>query len=294
MLKCVAEIGINHQGSIEIAKSLMNDAREVGIDFVKFQKRDIDSMSIEAFNAPHPVPANAFGPSYGLHKRALEFTAAQYAELIDYANAIGIGIGVSVYDVYSAREMAELQFDFYKIPSALNTNQALIESVVRHIRPNVGVHISFGMVNGAMFRHLVRQHARTCAESLTSDQYIVFYATTSNYTNEDVYLSDVKVLLDEVNDLKMPIGIGFSGHNGANTTLDHVALGLGARWFERHFTFDRSAKGTDHKISIMKNEYSQLRTELLGAVRQLSTYRNPYSIPASELGAAQKMRAKNE
>lgn len=114
--KVVAEIGCNHMGKMEIAKELMRLAKDCGATYAKFQKRcNKELLTEEQYNKPHPVPANAYGATYGAHREFLEFTKEQHMELHKYGKEIGIEWATSVWDVTSAREMIEIPCDFLKV-----------------------------------------------------------------------------------------------------------------------------------------------------------------------------------
>ena len=120
----IAEIGCNHKGQIEIAKELIKIAKIFcNVDAVKFQKRNnVELLTEEQYNAPHPNPQNSYGDTYGAHREYLEFNLAQNAELKKYCEEIGIVYSTSVWDLTSAKEIASLNPEFIKIPSACNNN----------------------------------------------------------------------------------------------------------------------------------------------------------------------------
>jgi hypothetical protein len=104
-------------GDTNLAKELMKLAKEAGATYAKFQKRcNKELLTEEQYNKPHPVPANAFGPTYGAHREFLEFTVDQHRELWNYGKEIGIEWATSVWDVTSAREMITIPCDFLKVP----------------------------------------------------------------------------------------------------------------------------------------------------------------------------------
>ena len=121
--KIVAEIGCNHMGQMEIAMELIDLAKKSGANYVKFQKRNNkELLSKKQYNQPHPVPENSYGDTYGSHREFLEFSIGQNKKLMDYCKSIGIIYSTSVWDVTSAKEMALLNPEFLKVPSACNNN----------------------------------------------------------------------------------------------------------------------------------------------------------------------------
>lgn len=242
--KVIAEIGCNHMGNFEIAKELIRLAKECGADYAKFQKRNPkELLSDHQYNAPHPEPWQSYGDTYGQHREFLEFSLQQHSELKSFADAIGIGYAVSVWDVTSAHEIISLQPDFIKVPSACNHNLALLQL----LRDNYSgdVHISVGMTTSKETEHIVDFFN----QSEKNTNRLVIYSCTSGYP---IQFNEICLL--EINKLYAQYGdrvqsIGFSGHH-LGIAADVAAYTLGARWIERHFTKDRTWKGTDHAASL--------------------------------------------
>ena len=242
--KVVAEIGCNHMGSIEIAKELITLAKDAGAGFVKFQKRNNkELLTSEQYNAPHPVPKNSYGNTYGEHREFLEFDVSQNKILKQYCDKIGIIYTISVWDVTSAREMISLNPEFLKVPSACNNNFDLLRVLRDDFKGQV--HLSIGMSAKKEVEEIVTFFEQT---NQAHDRLLI-YSCTSGYPvpAENVALLEINWLYDlygeRVNE------IGFSGHH-LGIALDISAYTLGARWIERHFTKNRSWKGTDHSASL--------------------------------------------
>ena len=109
--KIIAEIGCNHMGSVELAKELIDLAKDAGVHYVKFQKRNNrELLTDEQYNTPHPVPQNSYGQTYGAHREYLEFNLDQNNELKLYCDSINMVFSTSVWDVTSAKEMITLIF----------------------------------------------------------------------------------------------------------------------------------------------------------------------------------------
>lgn len=242
--KVIAEIGCNHMGDFEIAKELIRLAKECGADYAKFQKRNPkELLDDQQYNAPHPEPWQSYGATYGQHREFLEFTIDQHAQLKSYAESIGIGYSASVWDLTSAQEMIALQPDFIKVPSACNNNRDLLIL----LRDNYAgeIHVSIGMTTSEETEQIVSLfEANNSAKGR-----LVLYSCTSGYP---IKFSEVCLL--EINKLYAAYGnrvkeIGFSGHH-LGIAADIAAYTLGARWIERHFTKDRTWKGTDHAASL--------------------------------------------
>ena len=242
--KVVAEIGCNHKGDLEIAKEMIGIAATFAkCDCVKFQKRsNRELLSPEEYDAPHPVPANSYGDSYGAHRERLEFSLAQHAELQRCCAKFGIGYSSSVWDLTSAREIASLKPEFIKVPSACNLNFPMLEWLAKEYPGDL--HISLGMTSRRETERIV-----ALLEGLGAAGRTVLYACTSGYpiAAEEACMLEVRRLQEQFGG-KIKAA-GYSGHH-LGIALDMAAVTLGARWIERHFTLDRTWKGTDHAASL--------------------------------------------
>ena len=125
----IAEIGCNHQGSLEQAIKLIKSAKQSGANYAKFQKRDNKYLLGSQFDEQHPNPVNSFGESYGLHREYLEFSIDQHRELFDICLEQGIGYSTSVWEINSAKDFINLDrdLDYLKIPSACNEDLELLK-----------------------------------------------------------------------------------------------------------------------------------------------------------------------
>lgn len=252
----IAEIGCNHMGKMEIAKEMIETAASFcKVDAVKFQKRcNKELLTEEQYNAPHPNPENSYGKTYGEHREYLEFTKEQHQELQAYCREKGIEYSTSVWDMTSAKEMAELQPRFLKIPSACNNNYEMLTWLCENYQGEI--QISLGMTTHEEETEIVNlfeRHGR--------NQDLTIYSCTSGYP---VPMKDVCLL--EISRLKETYGnrvkrIGFSGHHNG-IAIDIAALTLGAEVFERHFTLDRTWKGTDHAASLEPDGMRRLKRNL--------------------------------
>ncbi len=251
-------------GQYEIAKELIQLSRDCKADYAKFQKRHSrELLTEEQYNAPHPVPHNAYGPTYGAHREYLELSQEQHADLKKYAESIGIGYSTSVWDVTSAREIIELQPNFIKVPSACNNNFTML-GLLRDTYEG-DIHVSSGMTTLDELETLVSFFE----ESGQARYRLVLYSCTSGYP---VPFQDVCLL--EINKLYERFGhrvkeIGFSGHH-LGVAIDIAAYTLGATWIERHFTKDRTWRGTDHAASLEVPGLQKLVRDLQATYTALS------------------------
>jgi sialic acid synthase len=240
----MAEIGCNHKGDMDIAKEMITTAALFcKVDYVKFQKRNNkELLPPSQYNAPHPNPINSYGETYGAHREALEFTVDQHRELMEWCDEMKIGYSTSVWDVTSAQEMSALRPEFLKVPSASNLHWEMLKVLADDFGGKI--HLSLGMTTQAEEEEIVSFfEKRDRAKDLT------LYACTSGYpvASEDVCLLEINRLQNKFG--STVDNIGFSGHH-LGIAIDMAAVTLGVNWIERHYTLDRTWKGTDHAASL--------------------------------------------
>lgn len=259
----IAEIGCNHKGEMEIAKELIKIAKIFcNVDAVKFQKRNnIELLTEEQYNAAHPNPANSYGDTYGAHREYLEFNLEQNAELKKYCEEIGIVYSTSVWDTTSAKEIASLNPEFIKIPSACNNNYEMLGWLCENYKGEI--HISTGMTTKNETDDLVQFFINK-----GRNKDLVLYNCTSGYpvAFEDVCLLDINLLIEKYSDKVKHIG--FSGHH-LGIAVDIAAYTLGANIIERHYTIDRTWKGTDHAASLEPMGLRKLTRDLAAVYKAL-------------------------
>ncbi len=265
--RVIAEIGCNHKGDMDIAKELINTAViYCKADIVKFQKRcNTELLTKEQYNAPHPNPANSYGETYGEHREFLEFTVEQHKELKEYCEQQGIVYSTSVWDLTSAKEIAGLNPELIKIPSACNNNTKMLQWLCDNYEGEI--HVSLGMTSREEEEKLL-----SIFEKTNREKDLVLYACTSGYPVpfKDVCLLEVKRIHEAYGNRVKEIG--FSGHH-LGIAVDVAAYTLGASIIERHYTLDRTWKGTDHAASLEPEGIRRLKRDLL-ATYEAMTYKN--------------------
>jgi len=272
----IAEIGCNHMGNIDIAKEMIETAATFcKVDAVKFQKRcNKELLTEEQYNAPHPNLANSYGKTYGEHREFLEFTKEQHKELQEYCNKCGIEYITSVWDLTSAKEIAALNPKFIKIPSASNNNFEMLSWLCENYKGEI--QISFGMTTHEEEKEIVELF-----ENCGRNQDLTIFCCTSGYPvpMQDVCLLEITRLREEYgNRVKR---IGFSGHHNG-IAIDVAALTLGAEVFERHYTLDRTWKGTDHAASLEPDGMRRLKRNLAQTYQAL-TYKSEEILPIEKV-----------
>lgn len=282
--KIIAEIGCNHKGEMEIAKELIKLAKDCGADVAKFQKRNNrELLTEEQYNAPHPNPYNSYGDTYGAHREFLEFNKEQHAELKTYCESIGIEYSTSVWDHISAAEIVALNPHLIKVPSACNNNFQLLKILRDEYKGEV--HVSFGMTTHEEEQKVVRFFE----ETNQAKNRLVVYACTSGYPVpfEDVSMLEiVRLIKDYGSRVK---DFGFSGHH-LGIAIDNAAYALGATWIERHFTKDRTWKGTDHAASLEPAGMQKLVRDIHATAKSL-TYKSAEILPIEQV---QRDKLKNK
>ncbi|MHA6247040.1 N-acetylneuraminate synthase family protein [Pontibacter sp. CAU 1760] len=279
----VAEIGCNHQGDFNTALELINLAKDCGASYAKFQKRHItELLSQKQYNMPHPNSYNAFGVTYGKHREYLEFSLEQHAKLKQHCENLEIGYSVSVWGETSAKEIIQLNPDYIKVPSACNNNLNLLKILRDEYEGEI--HISLGMT----FENELVDILQLFEEASTL-QRLVLYACTSGYPIpfEEVHLLEILKLKGQL--MKTINAIGFSGHH-LGIAIDVAAYTLGATWIERHFTKDRTWKGTDHAASLEPEGLRKLVRDLDATYRAL-TYK-PAEMSSLEQEQREKLKYK--
>ena len=252
----IAEIGCNHKGDMEVAKQLIRTAAiYCNADAVKFQKRcNRELLTEEQYNAPHPNPVNSYGKTYGEHREFLEFTVEQHRELKEYCDEMNITYSTSVWDLSSAKEIASLNPEFIKIPSACNNHFKMLEWLCENYTGEI--HVSLGMTTREEEEQIV-----SLFEEKGRNKDLILYVCTSGYPVpfEDVCLLEISRVRELYE--KRVKRIGFSGHH-LGIAVDVAAYTLGATIVERHYTLDRTWKGTDHAASLEPEGIRKLKRDL--------------------------------
>lgn len=272
----IAEAGCNHMGQMEIARELINTAAIFcKADAIKFQKRCPKELLTEVqYNSPHPNPYNSYGDTYGQHREFLEFTVDQHAQLKEWCEQVGIIYSTSVWDMTSAKEIAGLNPRFIKIPSACNTYYEMLQWLCDNYQGEI--QISFGMTT-----HEEEETVVHLFENNGRAKDVILYNCTSGYPVpfNDVCLLELKRMREQY-ECRVK-SIGFSGHH-LGIAVDIAAYTLGATYIERHYTLDRTWKGTDHAASLEPDGVRKL-VRNLNAVHDSLTYKNREILPIEKV-----------
>ena len=237
--KCyvIAEIGHNHQGSVEKARELFREAKLAGVHAVKLQKRDNRGLYTRAAYSKPYDNENSFGSTYGEHREFLEFGLKEYTELQAYAAELGLDFFSTAFDLASADFLRGLDVPAYKIASGDLKSTPLLKHVANFGKPII---ISTG---GAVLEDVQRAYDTI----MPINQQLAILQCTAGYPAAFEEL-DLRVI-STYRDMFPGAIIGFSSHDNG-IAMPVAAYMLGARIVEKHFTLNRASKGTDHAFSL--------------------------------------------
>jgi N-acetylneuraminate synthase len=240
----VAEIGINHNGDLSIAKKLIDVAVAAGCNAVKFQKRTVDVVYTKAeLDRPRDSP---FGTTNGELKRGLEFGAIQYGEIDAYCKGKGIVWFASPWDEASVDFLERFDVPCHKIASASLTDDNLLRHIRKTRKPII---LSTGMSTMDQIDHAVDVLGR-------NDLLLLHATSTYPATYEELNLKVIPVLAK-----RFGLPVGYSGHEtGIASTV--AAVALGAVMIERHLTLDRAMWGSDQAASLEPNGMTRLMRDI--------------------------------
>ncbi len=272
----IAEIGCNHMGDMNIAHEMIKVAAAFcKADVVKFQKRTPrELLSPEEYNAPHPNPMHSYGDTYGKHREFLEFDLKQHKILKKWCEKEGVVYSTSIWDLTAAKQIVSIKPNLVKIPSASNLDFELLEYLARNYRGEI--HVSMGMTTKAEEKKILNFFEK---KKRTRD--LVVYACTAGYPVpfEDIALLEISRLRDVFHGKAK--AIGFSGHH-LGIAADIAAMTLGAQYIERHFSLDRTSKGTDHAASLEPDGMRKLVRDLRNVAKGL-TYKRKEILEIEEV-----------
>ena len=269
----IAEIGINHNGDVKIAKKLIDVAIFAGADAVKFQKRTINLVySKELLDSPRKSP---WGTTQREQKEGLEFGSDEYREIDAYCREKSIGWLASAWDLESQRFLRQFDLKYNKIASAMIVYDELLREVASERKHTF---ISTGMASLDHIDNAVKIFKDTgCSFEL------MHCVSTYPMADEDANLNCIKTLRD-----RYKCNVGYSGHE-VGLAISYGAVALGISSLERHITLDRAMYGSDQAASIEPIGFMQL----VGAVRKIDSAMGDgvKKIKENEVPIAEKLRA---
>jgi N-acetylneuraminate synthase len=243
----IAEIGINHNGSIDIAKKLMDMAKRCSCNAVKFQKRTIEKVyTKELLDSPRESP---FGTTQRAQKEGLEFNHEQYKEIDSYAKKIGIEWFASAWDLDSQIFLRQFNLKYNKIASAMIVDKIFLKTVAEEKKHTF---ISTGMATMEIISNTV-----SIFKNANCSFELMHCVSTYPMKPEDANLNVINTLKN-----KFSCNVGYSGHE-SGVAVSQIACGMNISSLERHITLDRSMYGSDQSASL---EEQGLRA-VVGAAR---------------------------
>ena len=267
----IAEAGVNHNGSIELAKQLIDAAADAGGDYVKFQTfktENLVSKSAKMADYQKRNMGDGYSTQYSMLKK-LELSSEQHSELISYCRKKGIKFFSTAFDLDSIDFLASLKLGLWKIPSGEITNYPYIRKVAGYNEPVI---LSTGMSTSDEIKDAISVLTKF---GLLQEQITVLHCNTEYPTPMcDVNLNAMLAIGEDFG-----VNVGYSDHTqGIEVSI--AAVALGATVIEKHFTLDRTMTGPDHKASLEPQELKAMVT----AIRNIE----------SALGSAEKVVSASE
>ena len=239
----IAEIGINHNGDLEIAKKLIDVSVDCGCDAVKFQKRDINSVYTKEFLDSHRE--SPWGKTQRAQKEGLEFGFKEYSEINKYCNSKGIDWFASAWDLESLEFCKQFNFKYNKIASAMIVDKNFLKSTAKQKKYTF---ISTGM---STFQNI--DTAVKIFKENNCEFELMHCVSAYPFDDDRASLNLIKVMRD-----KYDCKVGYSGHEKGGLAVSIAAVALGATSLERHITLERTMYGSDQAASITPNALKNL------------------------------------
>ena len=241
----IAEAGVNHNGSIELAKKLVEKAKEAGVDYIKFQTFKASKLVTKAAKQAEYQQKNIGkeGDSQYQMLKKLELSPEEHQILIDYCKELGIKFFSTAFDFDSSEYLHSLNLGLWKVPSGEVTNYPFLKRIAAYNEKTI---LSTGMCDMQEVRAAV---GALYKNGLSKENLILLHCNTEYPTPfEDVNLKAMDALRQEFG-----VEVGYSDHT-KGIEVPIAAVALGATVIEKHFTLDRNMEGPDHKASLEPDE----------------------------------------
>lgn len=253
-VKIIAEAGVNHNGSLDLAKKMVDVAKEAGADYVKFQTFRPEKLASRfAEKANYQKETTDRSESQQEMLRKLILSDQEYVDLSEYCKKKNIGFISTPFEIDSLKFLFNIDMDFWKIPSGEVTNYPFLVEVAKTSKPVV---LSTGMSN----LEEVKQAVRVLKENGTTRISLLHCNTQYPTPYEDVNLSAMITLKETFG-----CEVGYSDHT-PGIEIPIAAVAMGATIIEKHFTLDRNMEGPDHKASLEPNELKAM----IDAIRHIA------------------------
>ena len=271
----ISEIGINHNGDLDLTKKMILASKECGADLVKFQKRDINLVYDEkTLNSKRDSP---WGKTTREQKLGLEFEKKEYDEIERYCKEVGIDWFASAWDLNSFKFLKSYNKEYNKIASAMIVDLAFLDAVAKEKKHTF---ISTGMCSFKDIDKAVNVFRKNnCSFELM--HCISAYPFDDSKAN----LNMINILKERYN-----CNVGYSGHEKGGQAISFAATALGITSLERHFTLDRTMYGSDQAASITPQGFKHLIAGVRVIEKAIKGPIDKKIIP-EEIGVAKKLRA---
>mgnify|MGYP002067615340 CR=1 FL=1 len=270
----IAEIGINHNGDINLAKKMIDNSVNAGADAVKFQKRDINVVYTKEFLESHRE--SPWGKKQRDQKLGLEFNEDQYKIIDEYCKNKKIEWFASAWDLNSLQFLSKFDLKFNKVASAMIVDTKLLEAIAKQGKYTF---ISTGMCSFIEIDNAIKIFKKhNCEYELM--QCVSAYPFDDSLAN----LNMIKKMRDKYN-----CKVGYSGHEKSGLAISVAAVALGATSIERHITLDRTMYGSDQAASLTPDGFKNLVTSIR-KVEKAITGDEDKKILKIEEGVAKKLR----
>lgn len=257
--KCyiIAEAGLNHNGSLEIAKNLIDIAADAGVNAVKFQKRTIEELATKEILETEDNRFPSFGKTYGEIRRFIEFNFEQYQELKEYTKEKNLDFIVTPFDIPALHFLSKLGVDKYKLASHSLTNLNLLKEVASKSKDTI---LSTGMSS--------LDEIDTAISIFNEQKNLKNLSLLHCVSSYPTPIKDCNISMIQFYKSRYKIKTGYSGHElGYTPTL--AAVALGAEIVERHFTISKKMEGFDHKLSLEPEELKNMVNEIRNIEKSL-------------------------
>lgn len=268
----IAEAGVNHNGSIKLAKELIEAAAKAGVDYVKFQTFKASQLvTKQARQAEYQTKNIGAENSQYEMLRKLELTPEQHIELINYCNQSGVKFLSTAFDMESVEFLSSLHLGLWKTPSGEITNYPYLKRIAQEKQPTI---LSSGMSTMEDIRTAVEVLVRHGADK---NQITVLHCNTQYPTP----MQDVNLLAMQTIARGIGVKVGYSDHT-PGIEVPIAAVALGAVVIEKHFTLDRNLEGPDHKASLEPNELEAMVSAVRNIEQALGSSEKTVSASESE------------
>jgi len=269
----IAEAGVNHNGSTELAKQLIDAAAFAGADYVKFQTFEAENLVTKSAKKAEYQQRNmsdADNSQYQMLKK-LELSKEQHYELVDYCKQRDVKFLSSTFDLESVAFLSTLQLGLWKIPSGEITNYPYLKRIARENKP---IFLSTGMCTIEEIKAAVN----VLVKFGTDKQKITLLHCNTQYPTP---MQDVNLLAIQTIEREMDVKVGYSDHT-LGIEVPIAAVALGATVIEKHFTLDRNMEGPDHKASLEPDELKAMVLAIRNVEKALGSFEKTVSASESE------------